>query len=534
MSETAVDVGDRKQLFIDPRWFRNAHGVKLTVNPPVKHERVLCPDRPWESRWMGHYKTLIEHEGTYKMWYHASGGPAPGIPDPNTNHGSATCYITSEDGLHWERPNTRVVEWEGHRDNNIVMCGTDEISVMLDPNGPDEHRFKALSPINETPVWPESLKANTCKPCPPDNMYYECHLLTSPDGIHWKIAGVVSPYAHDNNNHFFFDRRLNRYAAYFRWNVCDNVREIWRIRALGRLEFDDPMKMPWPYRLNPVSRVLPDGRVGWEGGEFPIVMEADEQDPFLVCTDINDAPVVQYPWADDSYYFSFPSFYRHYDQDLRPLEPCEYEDAERSIGSNRHNTGVKDVQLAVSADGINWERPDRRPYIPLGLETEWDGGMTYAGLGMIRKDNEIWMYYSGTRCRHGTADPERTYGGIGRLVQRLDGFVSADFDYTGGEFTTPLVKFSGAQLQLNVDCSAMGEIWVELRDERGIPIGAYNRSPPYEGYSMAESIGIDRNHLAAPVRWHAHDHVAELIGRPVRLHVKGRAAKLYAFQFTDP
>ena len=94
--------------------------------------------------------------------------------------------------------------------------------------------------------------------------------------------------------------------------------------------------------------------------------------------------MVQYPWADDSYYFSFPSFYRHYDQDVRPLETCEYEDAVRSIGSNRHNTGVKDVQLAVSGDGLNWERPDRRPYIPLGLETEWDGGMTYAGLGMIR------------------------------------------------------------------------------------------------------------------------------------------------------
>ena len=299
--------------------------------------------------------------------------------------------------------------------------------------------------------------------------------------------------------------------------------------------FDNPMQMPWPYQLNPASRVLPDGRTGWEGGEFPIVMEADEQDPFLVYTDINDAPVVQYPWADDSYYFAFPSFYRHYDQDKRSLEPCSYEDPVRSVGSNRHNTGVKDVQLAVSADGINWERPDRKPYIPLGLETEWDGGMTYAGLGMIRKDKEVWMYYSGTQCRHGTADSsQQTYGGIGRMVQRLDGFVSADFDYTGGQFTTPLIKFSGSQLQLNVDGSALGEISVELRDERGIPIGAYHRGPKYEGYSMAESIPIDRNHLAAPVRWLKHDNVGDLIGRPVRLHFKGRAVKLYAFQFKNP
>lgn len=529
MSEQTTDVGDRKQLFIDNRWFRNAHGVKLAVNPPVKHERVLVPERPWESHLIGHYKTLIEHEGTYRMWYLAAARGVTEDHDSDANHRICTCYATSEDGLHWERPNTNVIEWEGHRDNNIVMCGTHEISVMLDPHASDEHRFKALSPVTETPVWPESLKANHCKPCPPDNMYYECHLLTSPDGIDWKIAGVVSPYAHDNNNHFFYDRRLNRYVAYFRWNVCDNVRGIARIRTIGRSEFDDPMSMPWPYQQNPASNVLDDGRVGWEGGEYPIVMEADEQDPFLVYTDINDAPIVQYPWADDSYYFSFPSFYRHYDQNVRLVEPCEYEDPVRSVGY--HNTGVKDVQLAVSADGINWERPDRKPYIPLGLETEWDGGMTYAGLGMVRKDDEIWMYYSGTQCRHGTSDRTKTCGGIGRLTQRLDGFVSADFDYTGGEFTTPLVTFSGPSLHLNVDCSGLGELWVELRDERGIPIGAYNRSPPYEGYSMTESIPIDRNHLAAPARWLKHDNVADLIGRPVRLHFKGRAAKLYAFQF---
>lgn len=44
----------------------------------------------------------------------------------------------------------------------------------------------------------------------------------------------------------------------------------------------------------------------------------------------------------------------------------------------------------------------------------------------------------------------------------------------------------------------------------------------------------DRNHLAAPVRWLKHDNVADLIGRPVRLHFKGRAVKLYAFQFNNP
>ena len=40
----AIDVGDRKQLFIDERWFGSQRGMALRVNPPVKHERVLVPE----------------------------------------------------------------------------------------------------------------------------------------------------------------------------------------------------------------------------------------------------------------------------------------------------------------------------------------------------------------------------------------------------------------------------------------------------------------------------------------------------------
>ena len=50
---------------------------------------------------------------------------------------------------------------------------------------------------------------------------------------------------------------------------------------------------------------------------------------------------------------------------------------------------------------------------------------------------------------------------------------------------------------------------------------------------MVEAISIDRNHVAARVRWRDRDTVEPLIGRPVRLHFKLRACKLYAFQFVD-
>jgi hypothetical protein len=42
---------------------------------------------------------------------------------------------------------------------------------------------------------------------------------------------------------------------------------------------------------------------------------------------------------------------------------------------------------------------------------------------------------------------------------------------------------------------------------------------------------VERNQIAAPVCWREREHMGALIGRPVRLHFKLRACKLYAFQF---
>ena len=45
--------------------------------------------------------------------------------------------------------------------------------------------------------------------------------------------------------------------------------------------------------------------------------------------------------------------------------------------------------------------------------------------------------------------------------------------YTGGEFTTPPLRFEGAELVLNVDTAAGGEVRVEVRDVEGAPIAGF-------------------------------------------------------------
>ena len=104
MTENAIDVGDRKQLFIDEVWFAAGRGMSLCVNPPVKAERVLVPKTPWETKGIHAYSTVIEDDGLYRMWYDAiAAGDKP--------HSRCLCYATSEDGIFWERQNVNLFEW---------------------------------------------------------------------------------------------------------------------------------------------------------------------------------------------------------------------------------------------------------------------------------------------------------------------------------------------------------------------------------------------------------------------------------------
>jgi hypothetical protein len=141
--------------------------------------------------------------------------------------------------------------------------------------------------------------------------------------------------------------------------------------------------------------------------------------------------------------------------------------------------------------------------------------------------DELWIYYAGSNRDHdgnisrGAPDGKHL-SGIGRAVLRLDGFVSADADYRGGQLTTPALRFSGGRLELNVETSGGGSVEVELLDDQGKPI---------EGYSRADSQPINGNSVRMPVRWKTTDDVRELAGRPVRLRFYMRDCKLYAFQF---
>lgn len=479
----AADIGSRKQLFIDRKWIRNARGVQLNVNPPQKDGIVLEGTVDWEKDHIGSYLSVIEHEGMLRMWYMAFAGKG----------GGRLCYATSSDGVHWQRPKLGLVEFQGSRENNIVLGSFREGAVMLDPVAPPQERFKTLASYGGK--RPSALGVSTIG---------SLMLMSSPDGIHWNRERQVLPFHPDSMNTLFWDQRIGKYAAYLRgWNP---------LRVAVRAEIArDQVWNTWPFQSGVTPRYLwsflTKGTEVWPPAitkEMPTVIAADSSDP-KNC-DIYTPNVQPYPWADDVY-LAFPSMFRH------TAPP----------GSNGiPMAGVLDVQLAVSRDGITFLREDRRSYVSRGLPGDADSHSIYMGLGLIRRGAYLYQYYAGGSTDHAASLKGRS--ALMRAKQRLDGFVSVDATRSGGAFTTPPLIFRGKSLHLNIDASALGTAMVEILDAEGRPV---------KGFELEDCAPITANDVAFPVKWTGGKELSTLQGKPVALRFLLANAKLFAFQFAD-
>jgi hypothetical protein len=259
------------------------------------------------------------------------------------------------------------------------------------------------------------------------------------------------------------------------------------------------------------------------------VFGSDRQDLYhgeVPVVDFYMSAAIKYPWAQDAY-FMFPTAYYHYIKGLAEF-PNEVPT----------NAGPLDTRFAASRDGINWERYDRRAFVPLGMKGELDWASTRVIWGLVPdvSGREMYLYYRGSDWLHGWDRDERNkrllkeagldasqnIAVISRVASRLDGFVSVRGAYTGGEFTTPVLKFAGKKLTLNLDTSAAGIVKVEVLDAQGQPI---------EGFSLDDCDLIHTcNEIDRVVTWKRNSDVSPLAGKPVRLRFTIRDADLYAFQ----
>ena len=140
-----IDIGQRRELFVDRALIEELDGVRMELATPRDEGGVFRFDRPWEGPFCG-YATVIWDGRRFLLYYR--GLPKAGGAGTNLER---TCVAVSKDGGRFERPALSTYEIEGPETNNVVLAGAAPVSHNFSPfldghvaaNSP--HRFKALA-----------------------------------------------------------------------------------------------------------------------------------------------------------------------------------------------------------------------------------------------------------------------------------------------------------------------------------------------------------------------------------------------------
>jgi hypothetical protein len=158
----------------DDRAFPFLDHVQIHLIPGANPSLVLPPGSPGShDEQIRYYGSVIRIGDRFHMWYNGGHGPT----DTNTGFvrsGFLPCYATSADGVHWEKPDLGLVEFNGSRHNNLVQF-------------PDHPRVAALVVIHEAEDPDPNRRFKMVYEAPVQGRTRFCTAF-SPDGVRWTAS----------------------------------------------------------------------------------------------------------------------------------------------------------------------------------------------------------------------------------------------------------------------------------------------------------------------------------------------------------
>lgn len=481
-AEEPIEIGSRRELLVDHYLIAKLTHARLTLHRPQAREIAMRFDEPWEGNTSG-YPTIMRDGDVLKMIYRGhrmvwDGGRL------RMSHSPVVCYAESQDGITWQKPEVRKFPLLGSMAkqvadplaNNIVWPGSSYSGTFVPfldthPRCPPEEKFKAVGGNHKTGL----------------------HLFTSPDARTWKKReqAIFKQGALDSMNVVFWDPHQATYVLYYR-TVVEGRRSVAMTTSPDLRKWSEPVALIYP-------------------GSPPQQMYTNGIQPYA------RAPHLR---------VGFPTRYtaRKMTDALRALEPVPLR-AELAAAYARVGSDLTDGLFMSSRDGVRFHRWDEaflRPGLQArGQRSNWMYGDNYQSYGLFETASadagaprEISMLVSEGYWREG-------HTRLRRYAIRLDGFVSVQAPYSGGELLTKPLRFTGEQLRVNFSTSAAGSVRVEIQDAAGRPL---------PGFTLADSEELVGDSIDQPVRW-SDAQVERLANRTVRLRFVMSDADLYAFQF---
>lgn len=437
-ADEPIALGQRRELLVDDHLIAKMEGVTLTLHKPQAHDVALVCDAPWEGNTSGYF-TLFQDGDLFRCYYR---GTHYDEATKKGGHRETTCYAESRDGITWTKPKLGLVEFNGSKENNIILTGEgcSNFAPFKDthPNCPPESRYKALASTGDE---------STRKKKPSLQAWH------SADGLHWsrmREEPVISAGSFDSQNTAFYDAERGEYRAYWRYFTGGYTDERgWK-----------------PKGVRAIRTATSRDFLTWEN-------QAD-------LAYGSEAPVVQLytnavrPYARAPHLLlGFPTRYQPKHSQVEPV-------------------------LMTSRDGVNFKRWEE-PLIPITApkDRDWNRSnyMTCGMLSLPGHERELSVYAS-----------EAYYRGPGSRIRRfsfrVDGFVSASA--AKGELITKPITFDGSKLTLNL--RSQGETRVEVQDDSGKPLPGFalEECTPLKGDFIDEEVtwkgGSLSAHAGKPVR----------------------------------
>ena len=451
-SHTAgIDVGHRKQLFIDDHAVESTEGVSRRLHRLERHpgNPVLVGDRPWE-RWLvspnGRAVLFDRETAEFKMWYMAS-HMEEGAPG---GFRYKVAYAVSQDGAHWTKPNLGQVDWEGSRDNNLIPRGVNwmrRANVIKDLRDPDPRRRFKMTYVDVFDGQPAITKGY------------------SADGIHWRLNGDGKPWFRrpHNGNLLGWDPRIRRYVFYVRMRAAQNT----------------------------VGRAVSGDFVTWSEPETVMAPGPDEPDLHFkgLAAFLYEDLYLGWLWV--------------FERGAKEFVAAAAELAVSRDGIHWSRPFPGSFVLERGEDPA-WDSALSIPVAPVVHDQRiwcyyWGENMPYT-VDSIRKVKDGWF-----------RDGQRIQRATGLATLRLDGFVSLSAPGEGS-VTTRLLQTPGGRLTVNARVG--GDLRAEILDGDGNVIPGYGvqQCHPVRGDSLRHAVTwgtgsdlVPRRKAGLRVRFHLRD-----------------------------
>lgn len=444
-ADEPVDIGSRRELFVDDLLIGKMHGTRLKLHEPQRLRHV--PPRPF-----GHYATVLQDGDRLRLYYRGDKVPGAHWREGwgRYHEGEVTLYAESHDrGLHWTKPNLALFDVPEIPDGNIVLEVNDETFLVTHnftpfidtrPGVPDQERYKGLGggryPLENWGGWKRTDERQKLR-----EKYGPGGLkaFASADGLRWRLLKsepvILEEWgSFDSQNVAFWSEAEGQYVVYFRF-FKGGVRAIRRCTSSDFLNWSEPVDM-----------------------------EANEPGEHLYTSTTQP-------------YFRAPHLY--------VALPTRFQSRKGAI---------TDIVFMATRPGSNrYHRHFKEAFIRPGLgERGWGNRANYITHNVVQTSPTHMSLFM--------------YGGAQYLL-RLDGFISVHAGYEEGEFLTRPLVFEGNELEINVSTSGAGRVRVEIQDLDGAAIPGFGLEQCHEIYGdeiariVKWDAGADLSSLAGqPVR----------------------------------